>query len=161
MRQICIVPNVDISTNAIKEEGENSGEQKIVYDQVTDRSKGFAFIATESVQEAKEASRMFNGAVYACDQERSARIPSHKSRIKLNTCRASFNREIPSGILGVPHEMEMVEKKSRVTRLLKGYLMATLFYEPLTRKGFRLNEQRNELVDKAFVQISNDWVVRF
>ncbi|GJZ02599.1 ribonuclease H-like domain-containing protein [Tanacetum coccineum] len=36
---------------------------KIVYDRVTDRSRGFAFIATASVQEAKEASRMFNGAV--------------------------------------------------------------------------------------------------
>ncbi|GJT96990.1 hypothetical protein Tco_1092508 [Tanacetum coccineum] len=78
MGQIYIMPNVDISTDAIKEpfkkaisgeqnlckEGENRGARKIVYDRVTGMSsKGFAFIATTSVQEAKEASRMFNGAV--------------------------------------------------------------------------------------------------
>nr|GEV89413.1 33 kDa ribonucleoprotein, chloroplastic [Tanacetum cinerariifolium] len=56
-------PMLSRSEQNLCKEGENSGEQKIVYDQVTDRSRGFAFIATASVQEAKEASRMFNGAV--------------------------------------------------------------------------------------------------
>ncbi|GJS78398.1 33 kDa ribonucleoprotein, chloroplastic [Tanacetum coccineum] len=35
---------------------------QIVYDRVTDRSRGFAFITMASVQEAKEAIRMFNGS---------------------------------------------------------------------------------------------------
>ncbi|KAL7595044.1 hypothetical protein Lser_V15G28634 [Lactuca serriola] len=35
---------------------------EIVYDRVTDRSRGFAFITMASVQEAKEAIRMFNGS---------------------------------------------------------------------------------------------------
>ena len=36
---------------------------QIVYDRVTDRSRGFAFITMASVQEAKDAIRMFNGSV--------------------------------------------------------------------------------------------------
>ncbi|KAK9079234.1 hypothetical protein SSX86_000904 [Deinandra increscens subsp. villosa] len=35
---------------------------EIVYDRVTDRSRGFAFITMASVQEATEAIRMFNGS---------------------------------------------------------------------------------------------------
>ncbi|XP_024985692.1 RNA-binding protein CP33, chloroplastic [Cynara cardunculus var. scolymus] len=35
---------------------------EIVYDRVTDRSRGFAFITMASVQEAKEAIRMFSGS---------------------------------------------------------------------------------------------------
>ncbi|KAI3706574.1 hypothetical protein L6452_24406 [Arctium lappa] len=35
---------------------------EIVYDRVTDRSRGFAFITMASVQDAKEAIRMFNGS---------------------------------------------------------------------------------------------------
>ncbi|KAK1429286.1 hypothetical protein QVD17_11492 [Tagetes erecta] len=36
---------------------------EIVYDRVTDRSRGFAFVTMASVQEAKEAIRMFNGSL--------------------------------------------------------------------------------------------------
>ncbi|KAL1821205.1 hypothetical protein ACET3Z_016074 [Daucus carota] len=35
---------------------------EIVYDRVTDRSRGFAFVTMAGVEEAKEAIRMFNGA---------------------------------------------------------------------------------------------------
>ncbi|KAI7728683.1 hypothetical protein M8C21_019054, partial [Ambrosia artemisiifolia] len=35
---------------------------EIVYDRVTDRSRGFAFITMATVQDAKEAIRMFNGS---------------------------------------------------------------------------------------------------
>ncbi|CBI39142.3 unnamed protein product, partial [Vitis vinifera] len=35
---------------------------EIVYDRVTDRSRGFAFVTMGSVQEAKEAIRMFDGS---------------------------------------------------------------------------------------------------
>ena len=38
---------------------------QIVYDRVTDRSRGFAFVTMGSVQEAKEAIRMFDGSVSA------------------------------------------------------------------------------------------------
>ncbi|KAK9288810.1 hypothetical protein L1049_017275 [Liquidambar formosana] len=44
-----------------------------------------------------------------------------------------FNRDIPNAIFEVAHEMEMVEKNSPRSQILKGYLMATLFYEPSTR----------------------------
>lgn len=44
-----------------------------------------------------------------------------------------FDREILSAIFEVARDMETIEKKSRGNQLLKGYLMATLFYEPSTR----------------------------
>ncbi|KAI3504406.1 hypothetical protein L1887_25862 [Cichorium endivia] len=44
-----------------------------------------------------------------------------------------FDREILSAIFDVAREMETIEKKSIGNQLLKGYLMATLFYEPSTR----------------------------
>ncbi|KAI3517761.1 hypothetical protein L1887_16980 [Cichorium endivia] len=43
-----------------------------------------------------------------------------------------FDREIVSAIFEVAREMEIIEKKSIGNQLLKGYLMATLFYEPST-----------------------------
>lgn len=36
---------------------------KIIYDRVTDRSRGFAFLTMGTVQESKEAIRMFDGSV--------------------------------------------------------------------------------------------------
>ncbi|KAL7600562.1 aspartate carbamoyltransferase, chloroplastic [Lactuca sativa] len=44
-----------------------------------------------------------------------------------------FDRDILSAIFEVAREMEAIEKKSRGNQILKGYLMATLFYEPSTR----------------------------
>ncbi|XP_031489818.1 aspartate carbamoyltransferase, chloroplastic isoform X1 [Nymphaea colorata] len=44
-----------------------------------------------------------------------------------------FDREILSAIFEVAREMEKIEKTSLGASLLKGYLMATLFYEPSTR----------------------------
>lgn len=44
-----------------------------------------------------------------------------------------FDREILNAIFKVAHEMEKVEKNSPGSQILKGYLMATLFYEPSTR----------------------------
>ncbi|KAI3509324.1 hypothetical protein L1887_24522 [Cichorium endivia] len=43
-----------------------------------------------------------------------------------------FDTEIVSAIFEVAREMEIIEKKSIGNQLLKGYLMATLFYEPST-----------------------------
>ncbi|KAI3822684.1 hypothetical protein L1987_10279 [Smallanthus sonchifolius] len=43
-------------------EASNVDSVEIVYDRVTDRSRGFAFITMASVQKAKEAIRMFNGS---------------------------------------------------------------------------------------------------
>lgn len=44
-----------------------------------------------------------------------------------------FDRDTLSAIFDVAIEMEKIEKKSRGSQMLKGYLMATLFYEPSTR----------------------------
>ncbi|CAN6885011.1 unnamed protein product [Brassica oleracea] len=44
-----------------------------------------------------------------------------------------FDREMLSAIFDVAREMEKIEKSSSQSELLKGYLMATLFYEPSTR----------------------------
>ncbi|KAL5822522.1 hypothetical protein ACOSQ4_020422 [Xanthoceras sorbifolium] len=44
-----------------------------------------------------------------------------------------FDRDILNAIFEVAHEMEKIEKNSSGSQILKGYLMATLFYEPSTR----------------------------
>lgn len=44
-----------------------------------------------------------------------------------------FDREALNAIFEVAREMELVEKNTTGSQLLKGYLMATLFYEPSTR----------------------------
>lgn len=44
-----------------------------------------------------------------------------------------FDRDILNAIFEVAHEMEKIEKNSPGSQILKGYLMATLFYEPSTR----------------------------
>ncbi|XP_072970979.1 aspartate carbamoyltransferase, chloroplastic [Typha angustifolia] len=44
-----------------------------------------------------------------------------------------FDRDILNDIFEVAHEMEEVEKNSPRSQILRGYLMATLFYEPSTR----------------------------
>lgn len=44
-----------------------------------------------------------------------------------------FNREILSAIFEVAQQMEMIEKDPVGVQILRGHLMATLFYEPSTR----------------------------
>ncbi|PON41177.1 Aspartate carbamoyltransferase [Parasponia andersonii] len=44
-----------------------------------------------------------------------------------------FDRDTLSAIFEVAREMEKIEKNSSGSQILKGYLMATLFYEPSTR----------------------------
>ena len=44
-----------------------------------------------------------------------------------------FDRDILNAIFKVTREMEKVEKNSPGSQILKGFLMATLFYEPSTR----------------------------
>ncbi|CAK9319477.1 unnamed protein product, partial [Citrullus colocynthis] len=44
-----------------------------------------------------------------------------------------FDREILNFVFEVAHDMEKIEKSSSKSQMLKGYLMATLFYEPSTR----------------------------
>ncbi|XP_057461088.1 aspartate carbamoyltransferase, chloroplastic-like [Actinidia eriantha] len=44
-----------------------------------------------------------------------------------------FDRDILNSIFEVTREMEKVEKNSPGSQILKGFLMATLFYEPSTR----------------------------
>nr|XP_043621935.1 aspartate carbamoyltransferase, chloroplastic-like [Erigeron canadensis] len=44
-----------------------------------------------------------------------------------------FDRDILSAVFEVAREMETIEKKSRGSQILNGFLMSTLFYEPSTR----------------------------
>lgn len=44
-----------------------------------------------------------------------------------------FNREILSAIFEVAQQMELIEKDPLRSQILRGHLMATLFYEPSTR----------------------------
>ena len=44
-----------------------------------------------------------------------------------------FDRDILGAIFEVARDMEKIEKRSPGSQILKGYLMATLFYEPSTR----------------------------
>lgn len=44
-----------------------------------------------------------------------------------------FDRDILNAIFEVARDMENIEKNSPGSQILKGYLMATLFYEPSTR----------------------------
>ncbi|ONK56384.1 uncharacterized protein A4U43_C10F7920 [Asparagus officinalis] len=44
-----------------------------------------------------------------------------------------FDRDILNGIFKVAREMELIEKNSPGSKILRGFLMATLFYEPSTR----------------------------
>lgn len=44
-----------------------------------------------------------------------------------------FDRDILNAIFEVARDMEKIEKNSSGSQILKGYLMATLFYEPSTR----------------------------
>uniref|UniRef100_A0A1D1XTB2 aspartate carbamoyltransferase n=3 Tax=Anthurium amnicola TaxID=1678845 RepID=A0A1D1XTB2_9ARAE len=44
-----------------------------------------------------------------------------------------FDRSTLTDIFEVAREMEMIEKESAGSKILRGYLMATLFYEPSTR----------------------------
>ncbi|KAJ7963752.1 Aspartate carbamoyltransferase, chloroplastic [Quillaja saponaria] len=44
-----------------------------------------------------------------------------------------FDRDTLSAIFEVARDMEKIEKNSSGSRILRGYLMATLFYEPSTR----------------------------
>lgn len=44
-----------------------------------------------------------------------------------------FDRKLLNSIFGVARQMEQVERDSAGAQMLRGYLMATLFYEPSTR----------------------------
>lgn len=44
-----------------------------------------------------------------------------------------FDRDILNAVFEVARDMEKIEKNSLGSQMLKGYLMATLFYEPSTR----------------------------
>ncbi|OMP04361.1 Aspartate carbamoyltransferase [Corchorus olitorius] len=58
-----------------------------------------------------------------------------------------FDRDTLSAIFEVAREMEKVEKKSPGSQILKGYLMATLFYEPSTRTRLSFESAMKRLGD--------------
>ncbi|XP_031247722.1 aspartate carbamoyltransferase 2, chloroplastic-like [Pistacia vera] len=59
-----------------------------------------------------------------------------------------FDRDTLSAIFDVAHEMEKIEKNSPRSQILKGYLMATLFYEPSTRTRLSFESAINWLDEK-------------
>ncbi|KAM0021645.1 putative aspartate carbamoyltransferase [Helianthus debilis subsp. tardiflorus] len=60
-----------------------------------------------------------------------------------------FDREILSAIFKVAREMEMIEKKSHANQILKGFLMATSFYEPSTRTRLSFESAMKRLGGKV------------
>ena len=74
--------------------------------------------------------------------------------IRLNNFFASVIRNTDRDILGaifeVTLEMEKTEKNSPGSQILKGYLMATLFYEPSTRTRLSFESVMKRLVRGSF-----------
>ena len=61
-----------------------------------------------------------------------------------------FDRDILGAIFEVAREMEKIEKNSPGSQILKGYLMATLFYEPSTRSRLPFESVMKRLVGGSF-----------
>ncbi|KAF8409608.1 hypothetical protein HHK36_005686 [Tetracentron sinense] len=85
-----------------------------------------------------EQTRKFlprNGSrCYAFDMEKPSSF-SVGEKFQLNDVieAQQFDRDILNAIFEVAREMEKIEKNSPGSQILRGYLMATLFYEPSTR----------------------------
>lgn len=71
---------------------------------------------------------------YSLDVQGSSAIPTDQ-KFQLDDVIESqqFDRDILNDIFEVAREMENIEKNSPGSKILRGYLMATLFYEPSTR----------------------------
>ncbi|KAH7684149.1 aspartate carbamoyltransferase catalytic subunit protein [Dioscorea alata] len=71
---------------------------------------------------------------YSLDVKESSAIPTDR-KFQLDDVIESqqFDRDILNDIFEVAREMENIEKNSPGSKILQGYLMATLFYEPSTR----------------------------
>ncbi|KAJ0988212.1 hypothetical protein J5N97_006568 [Dioscorea zingiberensis] len=74
------------------------------------------------------------GSCYSLDVKKSSTIPMDQ-KFQLDDVIESqqFDRDILNDIFEVALEMEKIEKNSPGSKILHGYLMATLFYEPSTR----------------------------
>lgn len=57
-----------VSTDKMMNCGSSGLYFQVVYDRVTDRSRGFAFVTMGSAEEAKEAIRMLDGSV-SCTED--------------------------------------------------------------------------------------------
>ncbi|XP_038981694.1 aspartate carbamoyltransferase, chloroplastic [Phoenix dactylifera] len=73
------------------------------------------------------------GPCYPLDVEKSSISVGEKFQLDDVIESQQFDREIMSDIFEVAREMEKIEKNSSASKILRGYLMATLFYEPSTR----------------------------
>ncbi|KAI3408089.1 Aspartate carbamoyltransferase [Psidium guajava] len=67
------------------------------------------------------------------DNSRASFSPGKKFQLDDVIEAQQFDRDTLSAIFEVARDMEKVEKNSPGSQILKGYLMATLFYEPSTR----------------------------
>ncbi|XP_010914111.1 aspartate carbamoyltransferase, chloroplastic [Elaeis guineensis] len=73
------------------------------------------------------------GPCYSLDVEKSSISVGKKFQLDDVIESQQFDREILTDIFEVAREMEKIEKSSSASKILRGYLMATLFYEPSTR----------------------------
>lgn len=70
---------------------------------------------------------------YSLDENKSSFSIGKKFELDDIIEAQQFDRHILDKIFQVAHEMESIEKNSAGSQILKGFLMATLFYEPSTR----------------------------
>ncbi|XP_010244151.1 PREDICTED: aspartate carbamoyltransferase 1, chloroplastic-like [Nelumbo nucifera] len=99
---------------------------------VSTRSSGFLSIE----QNTGRTSQRSKGRCHALELEVQKSSPfSVGEKFQLDDVieAQQFDRDTLSAIFEVAREMEKIEKNSPGSQILKGYLMATLFYEPSTR----------------------------
>lgn len=94
-----------------------------------------AFISTRSLQTdylGNSLSRI-GSRHYSVDTKNSSFSVGNKFQLDDVIEAQQFDRDILNSIFEVARDMEKIEKNSSGSRMLRGYLMATLFYEPSTR----------------------------
>ncbi|XP_052626771.1 33 kDa ribonucleoprotein, chloroplastic [Lactuca sativa] len=114
---------------------------EIVYDSVTDRSRGFTFITMASVQEPKEAIRMFNGSQISgrTVKVNFPEVPRGGEREVMGPNIRSSNRDF----IGIPHKIYADNLSWIITsKKLKdtfdeqpGFLSAMVIYEKQSGKS--------------------------
>lgn len=96
---------------------------------------GFNLSTCSSTEKALKLT-MHGAGVHSCATGiAKAHFFSNGDKFQLNDVieAQQFDRDTLSAIFEVAREMEKIEKNSSGSQILKGYLMATLFYEPSTR----------------------------
>lgn len=103
----------------------------------TDFTKSRLLISNEKSKKWKQIQQLSLRSPIQCQALEIENTPSFTIGKKFNLDDVieaqQFDRDILNAIFEVAREMEKIEKNSPGSQILKGYLMATLFYEPSTR----------------------------